>query len=201
MEIEKFWNNLPSFANVEFNNNGKFNYGCITKKPSRDYKKRYIRKARRQMRKYGFDSSETWNLDYTIMTWLSDNFGGFFRICGCPDNWGHYDLDGNDYDFWKYRNTEGYYEKMKEWNTTRYDSFYKHLRDFLNNLTDDNKKKLSNFCCPRLRYLAKHMHGWPAGNDFPKFEDWKNEIENMACKLEEGTYSEYFITYFFNLWD
>jgi hypothetical protein len=35
-----------------------------------------------------------------------------------------------------------------------------------------------------LRLLANNLHGWPANDDFPNFEDWKNANYEIAAKLE-----------------
>lgn len=198
--IESFWNGLPGFKYPMYGKNG-MGYGIIPNKPNKEFKKKHIRRAKRQMKKYGFNSSETWSLDYTFLEWLSDNYGGFFRICGCPDNWNEYDLEGNFVDFWKHYKDIDYWDNVHLWNTTRYNSFEKHLKDFLDNCTPEDYKKIAEFICPRLKYLCKHKHGWPAGDDFPKFEDWTNELNNMITKFEEGTYSPYFISYYWHLWD
>jgi len=202
MEIESIWNNIPPFKKIEKGFGGKFGYGYWRKKGLEHGDKRnHKRQCLRQIRKYGFDNSETWGLDYTIMRWLSDNYGGFFRICGNPDNWNNYTLDGTYLDFWEHRKDKDYYEVTNKAEEARYNSFKVHLKHFLDNATPQEMKGMASFCSPRLRRLKELNHGWPATDDFPTFEDWQNELLNMADKFEEGTYSPYFISYFFSLWD
>lgn len=200
MEIEYFWKNIPSFKTIEKGKDGRIGYG-FRYKHKRPYDKMQKRKAYREIKKYGFDLSETWSLDYTIMLWLSDTFGGFFKICGCCDNWAHYDLDGNYIDFWDHKDDKNHYDNMYKYETTRYNSFRKHLNDLLN--TNDPKviSKFSEFCSPRLRILAKFSHGWPSGEKYKNYEDWINVIIDMADKFDNGTYSQNFIDDFFCLWD
>lgn len=194
MEIEEIWNGLPGFKGIQKGAHGKIGYGCRYKcrKP---YEKCRKRKAYRQIRKYGFDLSELWNLDNTILEWLSDNVGGFFRVCGPADDWSDYYTDGQRVNWRKDISDSA------ELLITRSESFQKHLRDFLDNGDPVLLDKFGKFVVPRLLKLADITHGWPVGEDFPKFEDWTAEVRNMAAKFEEGIYSEYFITYFFSLWD
>ena len=200
LEIEDFWKGVKPHHKPEKGFNGVIGYGCRRKTRSR-FDKSQKRKAYREIRKYGFDLSEVWNLDCTIMSWLSDEFGGFFTICGSSDNWSNYDMEGNYVDFWENYKADGYIQNAAEWEKIRTESFMKHLKDLLDNASEEDKKKIAEFCSPRLRKLADITHGWPPSDDFHTFEDWKKEIYNMADKLDEGEYSEYFISYFFSLWD
>lgn len=85
---------IPSFKKIEKGTNNYINYGYRRKNVNKEK-----RKALRNIRKYGFDTSECWNFDTTIMRYLSDNFGEFFRECGSPDDWGNYDTKGNHWDY------------------------------------------------------------------------------------------------------
>lgn len=200
MEIESFWNGLPGYRGMCKGKNGRIGYGYVYKHYNRNGITKY-RKAYRQIRKYGFDISEAWTLDITIMEWLSDNVGGFWKKCGPFSSWTEYDLNGNYYDFWEFCNEDIYFNLAYQWEKTRCDSFLKHLKDFLDNSNENILNDFRKFVIPRLRKLADISQGWPANNDFPKFEDWIKEINNMADKFEQGTYTDTFITYFFNLAD
>lgn len=200
METERFWQNMVPFSKCEKGAYNNINYGYRRKGRS-PYTKREKRKAYRQIRKYGFDFSELWGLDLTIMRWMSDTYGGFWRTIGDPDNWNDYDLDGKYYDFWQNHNNPEHFEKISLWSRTRHDSYKLHLRNFLDKMSFEEFKQYAAFVSPRLRKLADIIHGWPSGEKFPTFEDWQNEIRNMANRFDNGTFSESFIEYFYSLWD
>lgn len=201
MEIEQFWKDITPFSKCEKGAYNNINYGYRSKRRNSYKTKCEKRKTFRQIKKYGFDLSELWGLDVTIMRWMSDTYGGFWRMVGNPDSWNDYDLDCNYVDFWQNRNNPEYFEKMTLWSRTRYDSYKLHLRDFLENMSSEEFEQYAAFVSPRLRKLADIIHGWPSGEKFPTFEDWQNEIRNMANRFDNGTFSESFIEYFYSLWD
>lgn len=201
MEIEQFWKDITPFCKCEKGAYNIINYGYRSKHRSPCKTKCEKRKAYRQIRKYGFDFSELWSLDLTIMRLMSDTYGGFWRMIGNHDNWNDYDLDCNYVDFWQNSNNPEYFEKMTLWSRTRHDSFKLHLRDFLNNMSPGEFQEYAAFVSPRLRKLADIIHGWPADDKFPTFEEWQTEIRNMATHFDNGTYSESYIEYYFSSWD
>lgn len=85
METERFWQNMVPFSKCEKGAYNNINYG-YRRKVRCPYTKRENRKAYRQIKKYGFDFSELWALDLTIMRWMSDTYGGFWRTIGDPDS-------------------------------------------------------------------------------------------------------------------
>lgn len=191
MVVESFWIGLPGYQGIQ---KGRQGIGYGYRRPPKQK-----RKALREIKKLGFDKSEIWGLSHTIMEWLSDTFGGFFKKCGSSDSWGDYDLKGRRVDFWGNRDSEDYWKELKKWEDTRYNSFKNHLRDFLKN--SGEIKKVSDFCSPRLRYLAKVARGYPGGGKYSTLQDWTDSIRKMAEDLENGIPSENFIEDFFTLWD
>jgi hypothetical protein len=173
------------------NRNGYIGYGCLTNKRT---KANIVskRKCGRYIRKYGFDITETWSLDYTIASWLSDNVGGFFRKCGNFDDWSDYDLNGVPY---KKTTTE----RLIEAEQIRQDYFLDELETFLEDYTGPLKDKFCEFVVPRIHFLADHTHGYPAG--VKSFESWQKQLHSIANKLETEHYSIGFLNHFFSLWD
>lgn len=153
--------------------NNMIGYGCSSKKRRSGYKRKYKRQLR-DFRKFGFDTSECWSLDYTLMCWLSDNVGGFFRECGSPDDW---TIEEEKVMVPKF---EG---ELKKWLDSK----------------DENFDGFTSFVIPRINWLIKYSHGFPAMLD--SFEEWTNILQEMNEAFKNDTYSEKFITYFFNLWD
>lgn len=169
---------------------GKLGYGYLSRRAK--YHKVNRRKALRQIRKYGFDITETWNLDNTIMMWLSDNVGGFFRECGNFDDWSNYDLNGVPY-------KEANPKLIVEAEETRRDYFLDNLDMFLKDYTGPLKEKFIKFVIPRIHFLADHSCGYPAG--VKSFESWQKQLHSIANKLETEHYSVGFLIHFFSLWD
>lgn len=202
MEIESFWKNLPPFAKPMKGHNGVFGYGLVKRTGRQKYHNHHPqRKARREIRKYGFDLSETWNLDYTFMCWLSDTFGGFFRLCGEADNWGNYDENGNylkEIDNEISKIPHSVFMKMGEYENMRTQSYLKHLKDFLENATVEDIRKFSDFCSPRLRVLADTTISYPPNYDY---DEWRKTVKGMATAFDNCLYSEKFVEDFFCLWD
>lgn len=168
----------------------RIGYGCISKKRVK-FHKLGKRKAYRECRKFGFDLSEVWNLDCTILGWLSDNIGGYFRECGDPFTWDEVDLEGNSYK----NNTEAC---MKAWFIRR-NKFRYNLNNFLKNTDKETFKKFTQFVVPRLTILINNVHGYPGTMN--SCEEWKETLDNMKCSFLLGGYSKDFIKYFFSLWD
>ena len=170
---------------------GYIGYGCLTNKRT---KANIVskRKCGRYIRKYGFDITETWSLDYAIASWLSDNVGGFFRKCGSFDEWSDYDMFGTPY-------KEANPRFVVEAEEARRDHFLSELDIFLKDYTGPLKEKFIKFVVPRIRFLADHSCGYPSG--FKSFESWQECLHTMANNLETKQYSIKFIDYFFSLWD
>jgi hypothetical protein len=167
---------------------GFFGYGCIYNKQKR-YNKVNRRKLNRYYRKYGFDITECWSLDYTIMAWLSDNIGGFFRECGIQDNWSDCDLEGNTDDI----------KKIFEADDIRQQAYLEYLKYFLEHeITEEQWISFLMFISPRLNYLRQHTFGYPSGVD--SFENWQNTLYKMEEDLHHKKF-DLFIEWFFALWD
>lgn len=173
------------------NKSGRIGYGYLTNKRTK-FNKVSKRKCGRYIRKYGFDITETWSLDYTIASWLSDNVGGFFRKCGIFDDWSDYNLNGVPY-------KETTLDSITEAEETRRDYFLDELETFLRDYTGPLKEKFCKFVVPRIHFLADHTHGYPAG--VKSFESWQKQLHSIANKLETEHYSIGFLNHFFSLWD
>lgn len=172
-------------------NYNRIGYGYRVKNRSK-YHKVEKRKAYRNIRRLGFDVTETWDLDMTIAFWFSDNIGGFFRECGSPDVWDSEDLDGNPIDY----NNEKSIQKCIKAEKFRREEFLKNLENALNQ--SEILEKFIPFVLPRLKFLAKHKMGCPVNISF---EEWNFIIRDMIECFENQTYSNYFTEYFFALWD
>jgi hypothetical protein len=189
--MEECWKYIKPFKYPLKGSYNNIGYGYRNKTRSK-YKKRNIRKSYRDFRKYGFDTSETWSLDYTIMCWLSDNIGGFFRNCGSVDDWADCDLNGIEYD----KSTR---EAINTAYKTRCESFLKHLTELLEYAGPETFEKFTNFVIPRLDFLSKYTHGYPS--KYSNIESWREIIQEMIRAFKYGTYSRFFIEEFFALWD
>ena len=180
---------IPSFKKIEKGANNYINYGYRRKNVNKEK-----RKALRNIRKYGFDTSECWNFDTTIMRYLSDNFGEFFRECGSPDDWGNYDTKGNHWDYV----IDGDYSAFFKAGNLRVEAYKEHLKEFLD--TEEGHKVIFEFITPRLLYFIKHHDGYPALEGIDSDEEWTEILKEMDFQL--GSYkTDLFVKYFFNLWD
>jgi hypothetical protein len=192
INMEDCWKYIKKNSYPLKNKNGFIGYGYRCKKRSKYYIANK-RRSYRDYRKYGFDTSETWSLDYTIISWLSDNAGGFFRECGCPDQWEDIDLEGN---VW---NIGDNIQNHIQAGTIRRESFQKHLKDFLIASDIVIVDKFIEFVVPRLEYLSNTAHGYPT--EFKSFSKWKECMINMKNDLNNKKVSDDFVKYFFCLWD
>lgn len=169
----------------------KLGYGCITTSRKK-YNKVNKRKLFRSIRKLGFDYSECWNLDYSVMCWFSDNVGGFFRSCGAPDDWSDYDLNG-------YR-WPNYNKDTIELEQSRRKEYLAQVSNYLHNCTGEEYLQFLDFIIPRLIYLIEHIHGYPA--TFNTFADWQNELKFMVTNLPKRNNSiNTFVENLYSLWD
>lgn len=185
---------IPSFKKIEKGANNYIHYGYRHKNVNKEK-----RKAFRSIRKYGFDTSECWNFDTTIMRYLSDKVGGFFRECGSPDDWGNYDLEGNSWEtIIKYTTKEYYAENLIKADNLRVETYKEHLKEFLN--TEEGHKVIFEFITPRLFYFIKHHQGYPALEGIESDEQWTEILKEMDYQLSMFN-SELFVKYFFSLWD
>lgn len=185
---------IPSFKKIERGTNNYINYGYRRKNVNKEK-----RKALRSIRKYGFDTSECWNFDTTVMRYLSDNFGGFFRECGSPDDWGNYDLEGNSWEtIIKYTTKEYYAENLVKADNLRVETYKEHLKEFLD--TEEGHKVIFEFILPRLFYFIQHHEGYPALEGIDSDEEWTEILKEMDFQLNSYK-TDLFVKYFFNLWD
>ena len=169
-------------------------YGCIETRRSKYGKKANKRKIGRYIRTYGFDLTETWNLDTVIHDWLSDHIGGFFRECGSIDSWSDYTLDGEPWD------TVSNHVLCIQAEDARKDAYLNKVSEFLKSNTNE-VEKFKAFIIPRLRYFGRHVWGYPATDEFSTLESWQECISKIADELENIGYSESFIENYFGLWD
>ena len=178
------WKDVKPFSYPQKGIDGYYNYGCRPKGRTRYYKLRR-RKVYRQIRKYGFDVTECWNLYHTIMRWLSDNVGGFFRECGDENDW-----DGG-------LNPSNYVVIMELCKKRLY-SYQQYLKEYLQSLDRDNYHQFLDFVIPRLVYFEKHFVGYPA--KFSSGGEWHTILKEMMDRLMERD-TKLFVEYFFYLWD
>lgn len=181
--MKSIWEDVKPFSYPQKGANGCYNYGYRSKKRSL-YKKLNRRIVYRQIRHYGFDTSETWVLCDTIMRYLSDNVGGFFRECGNPDNWDQC--------------TPFSYKEAVQLEKLRQESYKEHLKEYLESLDEDNYHQFLDFVIPRLVYLEKHFVSYPA--KFDTKEEWRETLNIIIDGLEEWN-TKPFVEYFFYLWD
>jgi hypothetical protein len=182
--MEEIWKDVKPFSYPQKGINGYYNYGYSPKRRTRYYKLRK-RKVYRQIRKYGFDVTECWNLYNTIMRWLSDNVGGFFRECGDENDW-----DAN-------LNSSNYMVVIELCKERQY-SYQQHLKEYLESLTGDNYHQFLDFVIPRLVYFEKHFVGYPA--KFNSDEEWNKILKEMVQGMCQNDY-KLFVENFFYLWD
>jgi hypothetical protein len=190
MEEDKLFGCIKPFPNPAKHSGRHIGYGCFETR-HKGYKMNR-RKLGRYIRKFGFDVTETWNLDNTIMCWLADNVGGFFRMCGPMESWSDYDLDGNE---------ANYKENGKaviEAEEARTECFIKSLEAWLGSCNDEIYNKFVDFVEPRLDFLAEHTNGYPV--DFGNYGEWQGTLLKMSRDLRARDYW-LFTRYFFNLWD
>lgn len=179
---KSIWENVKPFSYPQKGADGCFNYGYRYnyRKPGQKLQKR---KVYRQCRKLGFDISETWNLGDTIMRWLSDNVGGFFRECGKSYDWFDTDINSKEAVI-----LEG----------LRIECYLLHLKNYLYTRNQSNYK-FANFVVPRLIYFRNHHVGYPA--QFNSDEEWNSILDRIIDDVKWGIDYDLFIEYFFNLWD
>lgn len=179
------------FLNPMKGRNGHFGYGYYNKR-SRGYfwcgpqKRQYLR----DLRRYGFDTSDNFSLYRTIMLWLSDNIGGMFRQCGDSTDWEDNTLDGTP---WCYtlKGNEDLAEKCIEAGEARKE-FYKELLDEF--LTSGNNKQIEafrGFVIPRLRYFSQEIN-WTLNEN-------GDDVVAMVAAFEKGEY-KLFIDNIFSLY-
>ncbi len=161
-------------------------YGCLW-----DIRYGDKRKLNRYYRKYGFDITETWSLDYTIMCWLSDNVKGFFRECGNPNDWFDYDEDNNP------RNDNNIKSCINA-EIKRIKAYQEELHKFTEDIENPVYNKFIEFIIPRLEFLKNNAFSYPA--DFNNIKEWKNAIAQMIQDFKVKQLSTYFVKYFFSLW-
>lgn len=184
---------ISSFKKIEKGTNNYINYGYRSKNVNKEK-----RKALRSIRKYGFDTSECWNLDTTIMRYLSDKVGGFFRECGSPDDWSNYDLEGNFVEtIIKYTTKEYYAENFIKAYNLRVETYKEHLKEFLD--TEEGRKVIFEFITPRLYYFIKHHQGYPVLEGIESDEEWTEILKEIDYQLSMFN-SDLFVKYFFDLW-
>ena len=166
------WNDVKPFNKPE---KGKWGigYGYCKRHISKGYHN--YRKAFRQIRKLGFDKSEVWNLDCTIMRWLSDTYGGYFTKVGDPNYWD--EICNNDL-------------------------YNARIEDYLNHFEEiykSDSEKVSKFILPRLIVLKKGLCGYP-GN-IESFEKWTEILDSIIESLKKNEWNPSLKEYFFSLWD
>lgn len=168
-------------------NNICFGYGFIPRRRSK-FGRVNRRKLNRFYRKDGFDITECWSLDCSIMAWLSDNFGGFFRECGTYDTWSDNDLNGELSDY------AGLYTAE----CARQDAYLVKLKDFLeHDMTEDQRSVFLGFVMPRLVHFRKTVFGYPG--ELNGIEEWEDVLDRMQKELVNKKY-DLFVEWFFSLW-
>lgn len=184
MNMELFENIQPFPKQIKGSRSFRIGYGyCTTRNP---YYKSSKRRLNKYYRKYGFDITETFDLDATIMYWMSDNVGGFFRECGNPEDW-----------CGLIENLSSI-EKVTNLYKARKAEYLSQLYKYLSDCTEDEYRKFLNFVTPRILYLRKHTHGYPA--QFNSIADWQQELKTMWIKLLQKNINK-FIDNFYSLWD
>jgi hypothetical protein len=175
-EEKMIWKDVKPLSYPQKGKRGT-SYGCRDKSEKR--------KTGRDIRHYGFDTSECWNLYATIMCWLSDNVGGFFRECGNEDEWDEGLFPSN-------------YMAVVELYKKRQYSYQQHLKEYLESLTGDSYHQFLGFVIPRLVYFENHFVGYPA--KFSSKEEWHTILKEMMDGLMVCN-TKLFVEYFFYLWD
>lgn len=160
----------------------KLGYGVITKHRKK-YNKINKRKVLRYYRKHGFDITESYNSVRTIMSWLSDNVGGFFRECGDYDVWQNVDLYGT-----LLIDSHNYKDCYKA-ELLRIKEFQNQLDIFLKTSDHSTLCNFIRFVVPRLSYFAKHLNN--------NLSDTKRLIFKICHELMYEKYSENFTKQFF----
>lgn len=192
IELEDCWKNIKPYKK----NNSFFGYGCLRKTRKKGFKVEK-RKYLRYVRKYDFDITETWNLDYTIIRWLSNHVGGFFKLCGNFDEWDLIDVEGNKIDIY-----DG--ESINRCNKAyqlRQESFQNHLKDFLDEKQNEKFKDFCKFIVPRLRHFAVYTISYPSQiEEYNTIKKWKKAINEFVDKFKEKNYDIRFIRDLFYLW-
>lgn len=183
--MNKLFKNLKPYA---YPLKTKYGYGYIINSYNKN--KTDKRKVRRYIKHYGFDISEAWNLDTTIMQWMSDNVGGFFRECGSSYSWSDYDINGIEW--------SSYSKETLDLDNKRHIEYQYQLKQYLLNCSQEDYKKFIDFVIPRLTYISQYTNGYPA--NFTAFEEWKKTLSIMINELPKGNV-QLFIENFYALWD
>lgn len=191
--MEENWKYTKPFSYPMKGFYGHFNYGFRPKKRKPGYKCQK-RKVLREIRHYGFDTSECWELATVIMWYLSDTVGGYFRECGDADEWYMTDIEGNEYPDGVH--TSETFQLYVNAEDLRKEDYKKHLEEYL--ATGGKYQEFLDFVIPRLIYFTKHHQGYP-GN-FSSEEEWTEILKTMIEDLFKCD-TKLFIKYFFNLWD
>jgi hypothetical protein len=187
-QMEELWKNIPTNRYPMKGNNGYIGYGYREGKRKKGYCVEK-RKVGRDIRKYHFDRTMSWNLDTSVMNWLSDNVGGFFRKCGTHESWSDYDINGN-----KTEDTK----KRMEAEYARENAYLKYLDEFLRTCDDKTFNKFRDFVCPALYYISQNTISYPGGFTI---DSWKETVYKMWESFANGKLSKEFIDNFYSLWD
>ncbi len=192
--MEEIWKYTKPFSYPMKGANGCVGYGYRTRK-RKPNQKAQKRKIGRDIRHYSFDTSECWELYTTVMEYLSDNGGGFFRTCGNADDWYLFDAQGNPYP--EKATTKEELVPFFDAEAARRKSYKKHLCAYLE-LNPEHYLSFLHFIIPRLIYFESHHQGYP--EPFNSDEEWRLTLRQMIVDLTKGN-DKLFIEYFFNLWD
>lgn len=178
---------------------GAIGYGCCKRHPQHRCDYSNYRKAFRQIRRYGFDASETWNLDRTISLWMVDHH---------PElkEWGNPDLLEDAVDAWYSQNRDIATENLWYYENIVYKQFVDDIFKCISEFTDSEWTEFEEFLCPRLKYFSNphNLHGWPGEGRYDyihSYEDYVQVLSEIYDSIKAHQIHPHFQELYGNLWD